>query len=76
MLYDQLLQIHQRTNKTILFVTHNINEAVVLGDRVVVISPILANIEKEFIVDLPTPRQLDHPLVSSITKVISEKLRN
>ncbi len=75
MLYDQILQIHQKTNKTILFVTHNINEAVVLGDRVVVMSPRLANIEKEFIVDLPRPRQLDHPLVSSITSAISEKLR-
>ena len=75
MLYDQILQIHQKTNKTVLFVTHNINEAVVLGDRVVVMSPRLANIEKEFIVDLPRPRQLDHPLVSSITSKIGEKLR-
>ena len=75
MLYDQILQIHQKTNKTILFVTHNIHEAVVLGDRVVVMSPRLADIEKEFIVDLPRPRQLDHPLVSSITSVISKKLR-
>lgn len=76
MLYDQLLQIHQRTNKTILFVTHNINEAVALGDRVIVVSPRLTNIEREFTVDLPRPRQFDHPLVSSITKTISEKLRD
>jgi len=76
MLYDQLLQIHQRTNKTILFVTHNINEAVALGDRVIVMSPRLTNIEREFTVDLPRPRQFDHPLVSSITKTISEKLRD
>jgi NitT/TauT family transport system ATP-binding protein len=76
MLYDQLLQIHQRTNKTILFVTHNINEAVVLGDRVVVMSPRLANIEREFIVDLPRPRQSDHHLINSITKTISEKLKD
>lgn len=52
-LYNQLLQIHQRTNKTILFVTPNINEAVALGDRVIVMSPLLANIRKEFTVDLP-----------------------
>lgn len=42
-LYNQLLQIHQETNKTILFVTHNINEAVALGDKVIVMSPRLAN---------------------------------
>lgn len=42
-LYNQLLQIHQETNKTILFVTHNINEAVALGDKVIVMSPRLTN---------------------------------
>jgi NitT/TauT family transport system ATP-binding protein len=70
MLYNQLLNIHQKTNKTILFVTHNINEAVALGDRVIVMSPKLANIRKEFIVDIPRPRRIDHPLVDSITKEI------
>jgi NitT/TauT family transport system ATP-binding protein len=75
MLYNQLLQIHQETNKTILFVTHNINEAVALGDRVIVMSPRLANINKEFIVDLPRPRQLDHLLINSITKEIIEESR-
>lgn len=75
MLYSQLLQIHQETNKTILFVTHNINEAVALGDRVIVISPRLDSIKKEFIVDLPRPRQLDHPLINSITKEIIEESR-
>lgn len=75
MRYNQLLQIHQETNKTILFVTHNINEAVALGDRVIVMSPRLANINKEIIVDLPRPRQLDHPLINSITKEIIEESR-
>lgn len=75
-LYNQLLQIHQRTNKTILFVTPNINEAVALGDRVIVMSPLLANIRKEFTVDLPRPRQLDHPLINSITKEIIEETKD
>jgi NitT/TauT family transport system ATP-binding protein len=74
-LYNQLLQIHQRTNK-ILFVTHNINEAIALGDKVIVMSPILANIWKEFTVDLPRPRQLDHSLINSITKGIIEESRD
>lgn len=54
-LYNQLLQTYERTNKTILFVTHNINEAVALGDRVIVMYPLLANVWKEFTVDLPSP---------------------
>jgi len=74
-LYNQLLQIHQRTNK-ILFVTHNINEAIALGDKVIVMSPLLANIWKEFRVDLPRPRQLDHSLINSITKGIIEESRD
>jgi NitT/TauT family transport system ATP-binding protein len=76
MLYNQLLHIHQETTKTILFVTHNINEAVALGDRVIVMSPRLANIRKEFVVDLPRPRQLDDPLVNSLTKEIIEESRD
>jgi ABC-type nitrate/sulfonate/bicarbonate transport system ATPase subunit len=64
------LRIHQETHKTILFVTHNINEAVALGDRVIVMSPKLKNIKKEFLVDIPRPRKIDHPLIESITKEI------
>jgi NitT/TauT family transport system ATP-binding protein len=70
MLYKEVLRIQQETNKTILFVTHNINEAVALGDRVIVMSPKLKNIKKEFVVDIPRPRSIDHPLIESITKEI------
>ena len=73
MLYTEVLKIHQETNKTILFVTHNINEAVSLGDRVIVMFPKLKNIKKGFIVDIPRPRKIDHPLIESITKeIVSE----
>ncbi|OLC22860.1 MAG: hypothetical protein AUH71_05460 [Thaumarchaeota archaeon 13_1_40CM_4_48_7] len=39
MLHNQLLQIHEETKKTILFVTHNLNEALALGTRLIVLSP-------------------------------------
>jgi sulfonate transport system ATP-binding protein len=57
MLQHELLRIHKATNKTILFVTHNINEAVTLADRVIVLSPKHA-------------RQINHPMVDAITKEI------
>ena len=76
MLYDQLVQIHEKTNKTILFVTHNINEAVALGDRAIVMSPKIAGIKKEFVIDLPRPRQLDHPLINSITNEIMKESKD
>ena len=73
MLQLQLLQIHQTTKKTVLFVTHDINEAVALGDRVILLSPKYANIKREFSINLPHPRQLDHPIVDSITKEILQE---
>ncbi|MGI0025973.1 MAG: ABC transporter ATP-binding protein, partial [Nitrososphaera sp.] len=44
LMYDELLAIHKTTGKTIIFVTHNIQEALLLGDRVIVLSPLLRNI--------------------------------
>jgi NitT/TauT family transport system ATP-binding protein len=73
MLHHQLLQIYKNNNKTILFVTHNISEAVYLGDRVIVLSAKTGNIKKEFIVDLPRPRRLDHPIIESITHAIVQE---
>jgi NitT/TauT family transport system ATP-binding protein len=72
----QLLQIHQVTNKTILFVTHNIQEAVTLGDRVILFSRKLAGIKKQFTINnLPHPRDPTHPIVDAITKEIINEFK-
>jgi NitT/TauT family transport system ATP-binding protein len=70
LLHDELVGIHKTTGKTILFVTHNINEAVLLGDRVIVLSSVLKNIKKEFPIDIPRPRDPESPELYEIKKQI------
>jgi len=58
-LHGDLLRIWQVSQKTIVFVTHNIAEAVVLSDRVVVMSPHPGRVSADIKIDLPRPRAQD-----------------
>ena len=64
-----MIQIHKE--RIILFVTYNIDEAVVLGDMIVVLSAKFVAIKKECTVNLP----LDHPIVNSNTRSTTEESR-
>src|SRR6058998_100038 len=55
---EELIKLWERTRKTIVFVTHDIEEAVFLGDRVVVLTARPARIREEVRIDLPRPRDL------------------
>ena len=78
-LHEELESIWASTGKTILFVTHNVREAVALGDRVLVFSPRPGRIVAEFPIDLPRTRSLqDHGLAdkaSEILAVLTEEMR-
>ncbi len=75
-LQKQILEICQKENKTILFVTHDLDEAVFLSDEVVVLSRRPGRIRKIFEIKLEHPRNREdeefNDLVSEITQEISE----
>jgi len=56
---EELTRLWERTGKTIVFVTHDIDEAVYLGDRVVVLTARPGRIREEVQIDLPRPRSLE-----------------
>ena len=71
-LHAELESIWTETRKTVVFVTHNVREAVALGDRVLVFSPRPGRIVAEFRIDLPRPRSLeDHQLVSMASDIMT-----
>lgn len=74
-LHEDLLRIWQKTNKTILFVTHNIQEAVYLSDRVVVLSPHPGRVSAIVDIDLPRPRPIEMKETQEFNALVS-KVRN
>jgi NitT/TauT family transport system ATP-binding protein len=70
LLHEELVGIHKATGVTILFVTHNIDEAILLGDRVIVLSSAQKNIRKEFVVGIQRPRDPDSPELHEIKRQI------
>ncbi len=58
-LYGDIQRIWSQHRKTIIFVTHNVREAVCLGDRVILFSPNPGRIREEFAIPLPRPRDIN-----------------
>jgi NitT/TauT family transport system ATP-binding protein len=74
-LHYELQNIWEKTGKTILFVTHNLREAVCLADRVLVLSSRPGHIKKEYHIDLPRPRDDSGVKVAALAREIMEVLR-
>ena len=74
-LYADIQQIWQQRKKTIIFVTHNVREAVCLGDRVLVFSRHPGRINQEFIIGLKRPRDINSIDLANYTSVITRALK-
>ena len=74
-LYGDLQRIFVQRQKTIVFVTHNIREAVCLGDRIILLSPNPGRIASDFRVSLPRPRDINDPELSKTSIPITAALK-
>jgi ABC-type nitrate/sulfonate/bicarbonate transport system ATPase subunit len=73
-LQDELLRIWEARKKTVIFVTHSINEALILSDRIVLLAPNPGRIAQEFRIDLPRPRRRDTQEFNALYQAIWESL--
>lgn len=73
LLHTELQSIWMQNRVTILFVTHNVREALVLGDRVLLMTARPGRVKREYRCQLPRPRQIeDHALVDEARVVLAD----
>ena len=73
-LQNELLHIWKRTGVTTIFVTHSVEEAVLLADRVLVMSAGPGRIDSDFRIDLPRPRDVSSPEFNALRRDIARRL--
>jgi len=74
-LEDELVKLWQALKSTVLFVTHNIEEAVYVAERILVLSPKPTKVRAEVVVDLPRPRDLLDPRFIEIRREVTDLIR-
>jgi NitT/TauT family transport system ATP-binding protein len=73
-LHTELQKIWQITKKTIIFVTHNVREAVCLGDKIFVFSMLPSHLKAIFSVDLPRLREIESDGIIDKVKLVMREL--
>jgi NitT/TauT family transport system ATP-binding protein len=76
LLHDELERLWAETGRTIIFVTHNVREAVRLGDRVALLTFRPGRVKQEFSVNLPRPRHMEQADVARTARDILDCLRD
>jgi NitT/TauT family transport system ATP-binding protein len=75
-LHDELTRVWQETGVSVVFVTHNVREAVRLGQRVLLMSSRPGRIIREWKVEVQGARRIESPEVSALALEITEDLRD
>jgi NitT/TauT family transport system ATP-binding protein len=74
-LYGDIQEIWEARKKTIIFVTHNVREAVCLGNRVILFSPHPGRIREQFKIELPRPRDINSVELAEYSSEITRALK-
>ncbi|NYZ17124.1 ABC transporter ATP-binding protein [Azospirillum sp. RWY-5-1] len=71
---DELVRIWRHEPKTVMLVTHSIDEAIKLSDRIIVLSSRPGRLKAQIPVDLPRPRDEDHPVYRALKKQLRDMI--
>ena len=73
-LQEELIEIWQSTRLTVIFVTHSVEEAVLLADRVVVMTAGPGRVDCDIKIDLPRPRDVSSPEFNALRRDVTRRL--
>lgn len=74
-LEDEVVRLWKETGSTVLFITHNIEEAVYLAERILILSNKPTTIKEDFKVDLPRPRDVTSPEFTKIRQYVTDQIK-
>jgi sulfonate transport system ATP-binding protein len=74
-LEDEVVRLWKKLGSTVVFITHNIEEAVYLAERILILTNKPTTIKEEVIVDLPRPRDVVSPEFVKIRKYVTEQIK-
>lgn len=74
-LEDEVIRLWKELQSTVVFITHNIEEAVYLAERILIMSNKPTTIKEEVIVDLPRPRDVTSPEFIKIRKYVTDQIK-
>lgn len=74
-LEDELIRLWQRTGTTVIFITHNIEEAVYLSNRILILSNKPTKIKESLENDLPRPRRVSDPQFTALRNRVTDLIK-
>jgi len=74
-MHDEIERIWQQLDLTVVFVTHNVREAVRLSNRTILMETGPGRVKSEFVIDLPRPRHPDDPVAAQTSGQLTDELK-